>query len=368
MRQFVNHALVIASLLGCTIQNSEPTKTSALIGKDDRQAVPATDSSRLAIGQFGKGLCTGFFSGPNTITAASHCVKNLKSNELGHLETVDGSRYRIQKIISLNLTNDVATLSTIDSNPKFLASGSINPSAPAELIGWDSFSKDFKLSKTPILSPQSASQGLFTHELDTEGGNSGSPILQDGKVIGMHLGWVGTKSNPNSSTANQSIEKATVVRNIAVNLTECDSANLRAIGSALNLECKWDCSKKCCKRIAGHKVCEPTCKTACETHNGGCDAADEAARLAKILEKKLVKEVAEAVEATTPKSSWTYGDCDGTGARVIVAGAGAVVAEKICGGSSAGLCAGGGAATVAAIHSLVCKQLCVDGHITEGCP
>lgn len=293
-------------LLAACNKTVSPTesRSQAVIGSDDRQILEDVVLKSI-VGRFGTleaMLCTGFFSGTREVTTAAHCVRGKRVEDLSTFTTASGDEYRIVSVDSQHAAADLAVLTVDRVAPRFLSQGSLRLDQEATVASYDAIGDRFVTlkQKSPLAS---VGGGFFTHVLDTEGGASGSPIFQFGKVVGVHLGWIGLKWNEDLDYQPQpGVESgAARVVNLGVNLQEKSTANLDLLATRVQLECKWDCSKNCCRKTPFGKVCEPVCKATCETHNEICSAADALDGLLKGL-GDVSDAIKEALSAINPEN------------------------------------------------------------------
>ena len=224
--------LVPVSVNSC---GSESVSTSMqLIGDDER--VPLGEHTyQNTIGALvfeGSAVCTAFAIDEREIVTASHCYDDKRQgdysfrSELGEYDVRGGyERYEHLDLVTLELQHAVEVpplrieglsiqelnedqerieqlrtrpifenyfeLSQQDSSTEFVGGVRVVSHARTEneLLFHEVIEGDF-------VSAGEADSGFFFHTLDTVSGSSGSPILNDGQVIGIHLGaTVNTESN-----------------------------------------------------------------------------------------------------------------------------------------------------------------------------
>jgi hypothetical protein len=168
------------------------SQPAAIIGKDDRTAL-ADQRFEGMIGtvlyqtpEYSNIKCTASFVDRNTVVTALHCID---PTNLGPYRIV----LKGQKPIALTGVKkafteaDVVYLTVDFQNSAFLPSGSLDPNLSTQIISYEvARSRLVEDSGTKIKSV--GADGLITHELDTVESASGSPLLQNGKIVGIHLG------------------------------------------------------------------------------------------------------------------------------------------------------------------------------------
>jgi len=200
---------------GCAqkVTNAEPR---AIIGADDR-TIELDPVLNAAVGAFsGRGgpLCTGFAIAKNEFATAAHCFIKDGDPTAYRLVTAAGT-YPVKKVKSLHEKGDLVVFEATRDDLTFLKpaedheGGTNGKIISYELKGLRLLSsKNGEIARN-LRKNGNRHAGVLLHSLDTVGGSSGSPILQNGKVVAIHVGH---------SPALQ--------RNIAVELTHAADANV----------------------------------------------------------------------------------------------------------------------------------------------
>ena len=170
---------------------SQSSKTTAIIGEND--LAPEQDPLlRSTIGQLkiSDSICTAFVTGTNQITSAAHCLKDTQTKDLTALSFTSGAGVsaKIVKIETLDRKKDYLALTTDTSFPKVLELGSLQGNS-LKLVGFDTGKGGLYAPSNCRLEERVAKSGVFSHSCDTLPGYSGAPLLQQGKVVGIHLGY-----------------------------------------------------------------------------------------------------------------------------------------------------------------------------------
>ena len=179
-------------------QTSEQSDIQKIIGRDERAIVKNPPGW---IGEFGlKGMvshCTGFSVSPYEVLTAGHCYLSGTSEDMFQYIS-GGQRFEIESVKKYE-NSDLLVLRIKRGGelPGFIAvSDETSPRSTGNqkpwIISFDPGSGKFMTSKVGDLSLIRESggepSGVFTHNLDTLKGSSGSPVISDGQVIGVHLG------------------------------------------------------------------------------------------------------------------------------------------------------------------------------------
>lgn len=154
---------------------------------DDR--LPLTDRFLLdTIGKFRGpyGInCTGFISNSNELTVAGHCYNGINDIDLFSFTTGSGRKIAIKSLIDFASSADVAVFE-IETQKTYLETTDLKEGS-VEVIGFDIDTNKIVRS-TCKPEPFDEKQGVILHKCDTVGGQSGSPIIQNGKAVGIHIG------------------------------------------------------------------------------------------------------------------------------------------------------------------------------------
>ncbi len=146
--------------------------------------------------------CVGFVSGIDEVTTAAHCIDNL---DYPTFMLKNGEKFRIDSLKMLDALRDIVVLRTKDAFKTHLDFGLFEQN-PIQILSFD-FSKNLVTTSGDCLVKLQLSQySAYTHECDTSHGNSGSPLVQNGKVVGIHIGYsealkanIGVARGPNPS-------------------------------------------------------------------------------------------------------------------------------------------------------------------------
>jgi hypothetical protein len=167
--------------MGCKTSGSE---SKAIIGQDDLNTnIDAALLKKIGKIQSKKGHCTFFVSGKNEIATAKHCVMGYRAQDL--LFEVNGQKIDVPELSYKNDGIDFVKLKTLQDMPEIFEFSVLEEGQPASIVG---FTGRFEQHTNCRLSSMKESKAYFLHECDTRSGMSGAPIIQNGRVIAMHLG------------------------------------------------------------------------------------------------------------------------------------------------------------------------------------
>ncbi|MBF0207705.1 MAG: trypsin-like peptidase domain-containing protein [Oligoflexia bacterium] len=245
---FTACALIVASF-GVQTQ----VQAMSLFRIDDRTQVKDQEISKKmgSIFYHSNAICTAFASGKNQVTTAAHCINGNDLHEYTFRPFFQKEGEAAEKTIlrtRVNNKTDVAIL-RVEGVDQFFETaesdlatggGEENEISLLEVDGKDGLlyqCKEGAIWDTP-------SRGIFYHTFDTVPGSSGAPVLQNGKVIGMHIGNVSYKKSLPTERRENPDSDSEVVYNLAVRSKDLKEANLQKmrinredlVGGELNID------------------------------------------------------------------------------------------------------------------------------------
>jgi hypothetical protein len=179
--------ILLCVVIGCGVDESS-SSTLGIIGDDDRALLTDSNYDRL-IGQVliaNVPICTGFISSSFEFTTAAHCI-NLEFKDEYKIRLISGELFGVTGESFRNAASDVVRLKMDNYFEEWLEAGIYDSSQSASIIGHNSDTNLFFQSFANEFSTHGRS-GLVIHEMDTKKGASGSPIIQNNKVVGVHIG------------------------------------------------------------------------------------------------------------------------------------------------------------------------------------
>ena len=213
---------LISGFIACK-SPSHGSGLSAIIGEDDR--VDVTDPAlRNSVGAFGikitdpktkqqtiTNYCTAFAISETEVITAEHCVNKAASMVFSPFNTVNTQAPAMALTLKKEYPNaDIAVLSTSQNLTAWLPTAANAPqigSPQIEVVSFEPHSSRLLSAMTggfvlQIKGANQTSSGYYVHSLDTTAGSSGSPVLQDGKVVAVHLGSAKVKTANKTQTLN----------------------------------------------------------------------------------------------------------------------------------------------------------------------
>lgn len=213
-------SLIALGTISCGYQE-DTSDLAAIIGEDQR-AFKLEQTLKKSIGKIslnGEEYCTGFISGNFEVTTAAHCLYEDVSITEYKFITADGNTFTFAGVEEYNENTDLARLDLNRAASDFLEVGDIDFKQDFSLAGWNSQSGSFFESKKIEKESFFSYKSFLMHSLDTTPSSSGSPIMQNGKVVGVHLGYV--------ADINYNIGLILTNRHLADGMTEYTPEKLR---------------------------------------------------------------------------------------------------------------------------------------------
>lgn len=189
-------------LMSC--HEDEDSTFHSTIGEDNR--VFSDHYSDLVGGIFlaGKHICSAFISGSNEITTAAHCIANQPDLSLIYFRKTNGDEVGLESLKLYYPNADLVVISA-QVGMRYLKRSTFN-SENSLLIA--SYYESDKITVSTIGAIELHNDFLL-HTLDTTPGSSGSPVIQDNMVVGMHLGYLSDR-NMNIAIPLDKIEVADI--------------------------------------------------------------------------------------------------------------------------------------------------------------
>ncbi len=183
------NSLLASSVLfisGCSVAE-KTSNLDSIIGNDDRALLSSFDLKAKigTINYKNRPICTAFASGKDEVTTAAHC---LQDSDLSSFSVVINGKSFKPSVKGLETKADVMVLSVSGVN-EYLSSENSSNSEKHFVVSFASDKNEFVVSAEGTTT-DSVYPGLIEHTFATAPGASGSPLLQNGKVIGVHIGSV----------------------------------------------------------------------------------------------------------------------------------------------------------------------------------
>lgn len=196
-------ALLAFLSASCGKQRTEEwsAELQSIVGPDGRKTTVAADALGK-VGQFHrfvfqkgyllpvKGTCSAFASGPQEVTTAGHCFSKLEDHKAFVFINGKGEIHRLLRMTyrSESAKGDIAKFFA-PTVKEYFQQVEFDPARPVTMLSYSSDLGAFTQSAAESAILEGSSGYLFS-QLDSVKGASGSPILQDGKVVAMHVAAV----------------------------------------------------------------------------------------------------------------------------------------------------------------------------------
>ena len=190
MKKVLFMAFLLGSGAACQNEKS-PSGQNAIIGNSDFVVVEDEKKrSKHGFLDTGERRCNAFLSGAREVTAALHCIGDDPLAFVGFQYEAEGGLVTgVVDVLFLDDKKDMVTYAvekSFDSYYEFASS--LDLEAKIKVVGIDhSIDKvvETACDIKDLLLPQAA----IEYTCDTKSRFSGSPIVQGGKVVGVHIGY-----------------------------------------------------------------------------------------------------------------------------------------------------------------------------------
>ena len=270
---FVSFSVSLLALVcSCKTVNSNNASTSkAIIGGDERQYFNDPEVAK-AIGVLSSptSRCNAVLIGSSQVLTAAHCLDYLAMAKAPDIRKFSGSFFTnadgsftsdINGISSANYTSDIAILNlTSSATDGWIPFDPNSNLENVQIMGFDVNKNQLVRTNNCSLSmvaDESAASVFRYHNCDTVRSYSGSPLISNKRIVGVHIGY--------DQKANRNVA---VIGNGLGNSTKYSANDLALISRlARETDCGTNCDDKC-NRCVGPKwarACsiEPICFTAC---------------------------------------------------------------------------------------------------------
>jgi len=220
--------LSVLAFSGCSQKQDQSSKAKAILGESSRLLPTDNPTLRSTVGYLltsDGSRCTAFVTGEKEITTAAHCRgKNADAGKIDATFTrLDGKNIHLSKVTRLETKKDYLVLESDESFSSKLEV-SLLSGQNVSIVGYDFDKGNLYTQENCTVDRRLDSAGVFLHSCDSLSGFSGGPILQNGKVVGLHIGY-----------------QEKVDRNVAFDFAKLwdDSVDVAEVG--VKDECLFDC-------------------------------------------------------------------------------------------------------------------------------
>lgn len=175
------------TLFSCSQQEESRYESTAIIGQLDLQTINIQEySQKVGSLSDGKSKCTAFLSGPSEVSTAGHCVENADFASLRFKLENTNKTYPV-KLIRHYRNADFALLEVDGIFESYFSFGEVKD-GNSSIVGFNYEKNELASHVNCRISKDANYRGLLVHSCDSLPGMSGAPILQNGKIVGIHLG------------------------------------------------------------------------------------------------------------------------------------------------------------------------------------
>lgn len=184
----ITKILAFTLVASCTA-GEETSHTTSIIGESNDLTIISNDETRAKHGliETGEKLCNAFLEAENLVTTALHCIGEDADQFIGYtFKNLQGVESDLVEVVYLDPKKDLVTYMVDYNYPSYYKKElAMNLNAKLELRAI----VDETLYSTfcPIVKAE-PDFAVVRHTCDSSPGFSGSPMIQDGKVTGVHLG------------------------------------------------------------------------------------------------------------------------------------------------------------------------------------
>ena len=326
-------SLALALMGGCGRKTEGKSHTEAILGDLGHLTLNNDTHIRRTVGALvtSDGVqCSGFVTGTNEITTAAHCRgKDADGAKIdATFTTGDGDSVHISTVKQIETKKDYLVLTADHDFSDRLEYGPVSDDG-ISIVGYDFTLKNLQSQSGCKVDRKIDTAGVFLHSCDSAPGFSGGPVMQNGHVVGIHLGY-----------------QAKVDRNAALDIAKINDDRIDVATVGITDECLFDCH---IRNVI------PTSLPSVGDIVGG-------------IVKSMTSQVAGAVAEQADKGGWNTANCAAVGGGAILLPAGTYIAPACA--ASGFITAGIGvpacvASVSGSIVAAVCVQLCSDHHLSD---
>ena len=239
MKIFTFLLFAIILLLSCINQNgSNNSEGKGIISENGQLKIESTIFDEMVGVVVGGGdFCTGFASGPNEISTAAHCVKNsdcIFQQCDFYFKPFKGTSQKILSAKIYDERKDYAVFTLDRTFSKYFESAQISFEKKASILSYGIRQGTIDTKDKCSIHQYDGIKGTFSHSCELAEGTSGSPIIQENKVVGIHIDNI-----PSQNT------------NLAISMISLTDQNFRDINLdkipfqfMLGAHCDTDCDER----------------------------------------------------------------------------------------------------------------------------
>lgn len=181
--------IIATTLLATCSAQKESSGLNGIIGSNDLTKTTENSHIQGLLSTTAGRDCNAFLIAPNLIATTLHCVGEDPQSFIGYkFKPINGVASAIVDSSYSDDSKDMIVYYTQSTYKHFYVLGKVDLSSPARIVAFDHDSSSLVTEECAI-SKENSKDGIIAHTCDTKPKFSGSPILQGGKVVGMHIGF-----------------------------------------------------------------------------------------------------------------------------------------------------------------------------------
>lgn len=211
------YCLAVSMASGCMDQNNT-SKPNSIIGEDERSSradMSADFVSTLGIVDLGDRSCQGFVIATQQIMTAAHCL-DKQTDVLKDMKFVlyNGHSTQVTHVVKIDARKDVAILAVERQFSQLLPVAQLNVNRELSMTAIDPLTAEVKYSKCRVDSHDEARGAVF-YSCDTTPGYSGTAVLQNDRVVAIHVGYSKELNQNVASDLSIRVDSQTSIRDLA---------------------------------------------------------------------------------------------------------------------------------------------------------
>ena len=212
----ISAAIAGAFLMSCK-PNSGGSEVREIIGTDNRAEIKDERIlSRLGLLDVGDHKCNAVLVAPDTIATVVHCLDSKKLGTVAELTftTAEGKSALVKQLLTIDKKKDLALYRLDKGGFNFFAPKLESNIAESIVVAGYDTTKNRWMQASCEIKEKSSEFASFTYDCDTVPGMSGSAIISNDRVIGLHVAYdkqlnqnlaldFSTVSNPSAEIAKR---------------------------------------------------------------------------------------------------------------------------------------------------------------------
>ena len=132
--------------------------------------------------------CVGFLVGENLVATAVHCVQDPIAFAGATFRTKSGKKANIVELMEIDSAKDFVIYELDERYKQYFEIAEAKINEKIEIVSFNPEDESF-ISSQCYIADNIKESAAFSYKCDTLASFSGSPILQEGRVVGMHIGY-----------------------------------------------------------------------------------------------------------------------------------------------------------------------------------